>query len=646
MVGLVTGLALTGMPAYAAEQPVTAPVSLVVGLRTGTDTDAPVDRLTDRTDVDVVDSAPLADDSALTVDVASDDVAEAAAALRSDPSVRYVEVDQVASASRVPNDPDYPSQWGLPLTRVNRAWDSTTGSAAVTVAVVDTGVKPSADLAGRLLPGYDFVNNDANPADDEGHGTMTASVLAAAGNNGVGVAGVCWSCRILPVKVLGANGSGLYSDIAEGIRYAADRGAEIINLSLGGSVDSQVLRDAVTYAVGKGSLVIAAAGNDGKPAKHYPAAISNVLAVGASTIGDARYPWSNYGSTWVDIAAPGCNPAQGTNGLVSQFCGTSSATPFVAGVAGLLASATPTPTAAQIRTAMTSSASGLAGRWVASASGRIDADAALDALPFWLTGVVSGGALRGTSATLRPHVGVDSGITEVRAKLNGVTLATATSAPWTLTVDTSAVTGPATLTVVALTGSTTTATLTLPVVVDRTLPATSFRFPTASALVHRTVTIGANAWDSVGVAKVQLLVGGVLADVDYAAPFVLQWPSTGTNGSRVLTLRTYDRAGNVTEATETVSADNWGPSVIVTKAPSSGTRRIRGLAKITAKAADLHGIAKLELLVNGKVASRSVGTSRTFTLDTSKYGSRMTLRVRAYDRAGNPRLTPARTWYR
>jgi thermitase len=643
--GLVTGLSLHSTAVSASVEVPAAPVSLVVGLRSGTDVDAPVDRLTDRTDVNVVDSEPLAGDSAVTVDVPPADVAEATAALRSDPAVSYVEVDQIATMSAVPNDPEYLEQWGLGVADVPQAWGSTKGSTNVVIAVVDTGVKPVGDLAGRLLPGYDFVNNDNNATDDEGHGTMTAGVLGATANNNVGVAGICWTCRILPIKVLGADGSGLYSDIAEGIKYAADHGADIINMSLGGSVDSQVLRDAVTYAVGKGSLVIAAAGNDGSSAKHYPGAISNVLAVGASTAGDARYPWSNYGSGWVDIAAPGCNLAQGINSIVSQFCGTSSATPFVAGVAGLLASATPAPTASMIRTALMSSASGLAGNWVASSSGRVDADAAMDALPFWLTGVVSGANLR-SSVTLRPHVGAGSGITEVTAKINGVTMATATAAPWTLAVDTSTVTGAATLTVAAVAGATAKGTLTLPVVVDRTAPATSFRAPAASALVRGTVTVGINAWDAINVNRVQLLVGGTVVGTDYAAPWALQWPSGTRNGATSLTIRTYDRAGNVTLATRSVTADNWGPSVLVTAAPSSGVRRIRGVARVTAKAADLHGIKWMELLVDGKVAARHVGTAHTFTVDTSKYGASVSVRVRAFDRAGNLRYTPIRTWYR
>src|SRR6202042_2322252 len=145
---------------------------------------------------------------------------------------------------------------------------------------------------------------------------------------------------------------GAYSTIADGIRYAADQGATIINLSLGGDEDSPILRDAVAYAVGKGSLVLAAAGNEGTSAPHYPAAIPSVVAVGGVTSTGARYSWSNYGS-WVDVTAPGCSPSQALNGVVMQYCGTSSATPFTAGVAGLLASTDPAPSADTIRAALT-----------------------------------------------------------------------------------------------------------------------------------------------------------------------------------------------------------------------------------------------------------------------------------------------------
>lgn len=295
------------------------------------------------------------------------------------------------------------------------------------IAVVDTGVTATPDLAGRVLPGHDFVNNDADPRDDSGHGTMAAEVAAAAGYNKTGIAGVCWSCRILPVKVLGKDGSGSYSDIAEGIRYAADQGANVINLSLSGTDDSQLLRDAVAYAAGKGSLVLAAAGNDGSSVPHFPAAIPSVIAVGGETSTGTRYPWSDYGS-WVDVTAPGCNPSPALNGAVEQFCGTSSATPFTAGVAGLLASTDPAPSAATIRAALVASRTG--------AIGRIDALGALAALPyagdktapsivFTATPRATGGVVRAAVAASDQH-----GVARVRFYVAGRLVATDTTAPY------------------------------------------------------------------------------------------------------------------------------------------------------------------------------------------------------------------------
>ncbi|WP_433300756.1 S8 family serine peptidase [Actinoplanes sp. CA-030573] len=272
-----------------------------------------------------------------------------------------------AAAALRPTDPGYAREWGVMRTRVNEAWSVTKGRSRVTIAIVDTGVSPLPDLAGRLRPGHDFVNDDDDPRDDNGHGTMAAGVAAAAGYNGIGIAGVCWYCRILPVKVLDAKGGGNYADIADGIRYAADQGAAIISLSLGGNDDSPLLRDAVTYADAKGALVVAAAGNQGSPQPHYPGAIPSVLSVGGVDEHDARYSWSNYGPSWVDVTAPGCNPAQQRDGSLGEYCGTSSATPFVAGIAGLLASTDPAPSAADIRTALT--------------GGRVDALRALAALP-------------------------------------------------------------------------------------------------------------------------------------------------------------------------------------------------------------------------------------------------------------------------
>ncbi|WP_433724973.1 S8 family serine peptidase [Actinoplanes sp. CA-051413] len=557
---LVGGIALAGgSPAVAAPVDDEAPVSLIVGLRTDADVVGTLER-----SVDVVASEPLA--GAVTVDVPADQVGEAADALRADPAVAYVERDQVARIAAVrPDDPAFGYQWGVKKTHVDIAWETTRGSAAIVVAVVDTGVKVLPDLAGRVLPGRDFVNNDSNATDDQGHGTMTAGVIAARGDNRTGIAGICWTCQILPVKVLNAKGSGSYSDIAQGVRWSADQGADIINLSLSGTADSQLLRDAVAYATGKGALVIAAAGNDGKSAQHYPAAIPAALAVGASTSTDSRYSWSNYGKSWVDIAAPGCNPAQARDGVVGNFCGTSSATPFVSGVAALLASTSPTPTAAVIRTALTTSAHGIAGTWIPKSSGRVDAAAALASLP----------------------------VTD-----------------------------------------------------DSVPPATSFLTPGGNALVHGTVTVAAKATDDIGIAKVQLLADGVVVGTDRVAPYSFSWKTGVRRKAVTLGLRAYDRGGNVTSATRRVTVDNWGPSVQITGGPAGGTRHVRKTKYVTATASDSNGVSRLELLVNGKVIQRYAGSTHKFAVQTWKHGAVMTVRVRAYDKAGNARYAPARKWYR
>jgi thermitase len=365
---------------------------------------------------------------AVTVDVPADRVGESARKLAADPNVAYVERDSVAHAAALtPNDPGYPAQWGTVQTRVNQAWSSVRGSGRVVIAVVDTGVTATPDLAGRVLGGHDFVNDDDDPRDDSGHGTMAAEVIAATGYNRTGIAGVCWTCAILPVKVLGRDGSGTYSDIAEGVRYAADRGAAVINLSLSGTDDSQLLRDAVTYATGKGSLVLAAAGNDGSSAPHFPAAIPAVVAVGGETSTGTRYSWSNYGS-WVDVTAPGCNPSQALSGAVEQYCGTSSATPFTAGVAGLLASTDPAPSAATIRAALVASRVG----------SHIDALNALHALPyagdttaptvvFAATPRASKGVVTATVAASDQH-----GVARVQFFAAGRLVATDTTAPYSL----------------------------------------------------------------------------------------------------------------------------------------------------------------------------------------------------------------------
>lgn len=273
-----------------------------------------------------------------------------------DPNVNYAELDRIAQIQWTPNDPSFSSQWGPKKVQAESAWNYTIGSSSVLIAVVDTGVDlDHPDLASKVRTDidYDYVNNDSTAQDDNGHGTHVAGIAAAATNNSTGIAGMCPNCQILPVKVLNAAGSGSYSAIASGIRWAADKGAKVINLSLGGTASDSTMSSAVTYADGKGSLVIAAAGNNGNSVAFYPAAYTAAVAVAATDSSDYRASFSNYGS-YVDVAAPGVSIySTYWNNTYKSLNGTSMAAPHVSGLAGLLFSQGRTKT--DVRTRLTSS---------------------------------------------------------------------------------------------------------------------------------------------------------------------------------------------------------------------------------------------------------------------------------------------------
>ncbi len=256
--------------------------------------------------------------------------------------VRMVEPDVPAAIDVTSSDPLYGQQWFLPHVGAEDAWSLELGSRDLIVAVVDTGVDAShPDLAGRVLEGYDFVNKDTTTADDHGHGTHVAGIIAASGEDGTGVAGMAWRIRILPVKVLDAQGSGYYSDIIAGIRYAADQGAAVINLSLSGGASSAILQEAVDYARSRGSLLVAAAGNDALDSLGYPAACRGVTSVGAVDENDVSATFSNRGEG-LDLVAPGLDIYSDYKGKgFASMSGTSMAAPQVAGAAALLLSLYP-----------------------------------------------------------------------------------------------------------------------------------------------------------------------------------------------------------------------------------------------------------------------------------------------------------------
>lgn len=293
-------------------------------------------------------------------------VEEMVGALSRNPDVVYAEANPFLRALVTPNDSLFRYQYALSNTgqeigsipgspqgqssadiKAPTAWEETVGTESVTVAVVDSGVDLAhPDLKNKLKnSGRDFVNNDYDASDDFVHGTMIAGIIAAETNNAEGISGVAWNCKILPVKVLDEAGNGTTDKSAQGIIWAADNGAQVINLSLGGPVGSETLRSALQYAFDKGVVIVAAAGNTGG-AVLYPAAYDNyVLAVAATDYNDARASFSSVGAE-IDAAAPGVRILTtvpvgyfGAGSLPYGYAeGTSLASPHVAGLAALLKS--------------------------------------------------------------------------------------------------------------------------------------------------------------------------------------------------------------------------------------------------------------------------------------------------------------------
>lgn len=333
------------------------------------------------------------------------EIAAVCASLRAEnPGVPFsCEPNVLFHVTATPNDTFYSSLYGLQNIGAPAAWDLTTGSSSVVVALIDTGVdydhvdlQPnihlnSAETPGNLIDddgngfiddyyGYDFVNTDGAPRDDNEHGSHCAGIVGARGNNGAGVVGANWEVGILAVKVADADGNAYLSDIAAGIEYAVDRGASVLSISLAASVSSSALNNAIQYAKTQDVLIVAAAGNESTnndEVPSYPASSpsSNVVSVAATNSRDALASFSNFGATSVDLAAPGVNILSTVpGGQYRSLSGTSMATPLVAGVAGLMKAANGALSYSQIKQILISSVDkkrGLAGKVVSG--GRLNA---------------------------------------------------------------------------------------------------------------------------------------------------------------------------------------------------------------------------------------------------------------------------------
>ena len=560
-------------------------VHLVVGFKPGVGAGAATQSL-GAAGVRAKADAALATLGARRVTVPAAASAGTVAELRADPDVAFVEKDGIVRATAVtPDDTFYSYQTELPQITVPSAWDLTTGSAAVTIAVLDTGVTNlGGELGDALVPGWDYVNWDDDAADDEGHGSAVAALIAGRGNNGAGTAGVCWQCKILPVKVLDSLGNGSMANVASGIVYAADRGVQVINVSLGGYESSTVLQQAVTYARSKGILVVASAGNEAVRDKLYPAAYTDALAVGGTAIDSdwfvdydpaLGFYGSNYGADWVDVAAPWCTVAPSLAGFGNDsggtdvnddnygyFCGTSASAPLVSGIAALVKSRYPAATVWSLQNSLT--------------------------------------------RTARPTATTDfTAFGEVRA---GTAVTT----------------------------------------VDTTAPKVTGATPKQSTRFRGAVTVGATGVSDTGGAGMSygaLYADGKYVGRDNTTPYAVKYNSGRLNRTVKLQWKVYDRAGNSAVYNRSLIADNKVPTVKITSGPKNGAK-VKGTVTVKASASDTAGIARVELLINGKVVAKDTKSAYSFSVKVSKYGKKIKVQVRAFDKVGNAASTSARTWKR
>lgn len=492
-------------------------------------------------------------------------------ALQRSKDVVYAEPDSIAHAISTANDPYFTQgyQWYLSKIEAPIAWSTSTGSSQVIVAVVDTGVLAThPDISGKVLAGYDFVNNDANATDDNGHGTAVAGFTSASTNNGVGMAAVSWANPVLPVKVLGTDGSGTYSGIANGILWATDKGARIINLSLGGTSWSQTLQDAVNYAWNRNVIIIAAAGNNGNNTAVYPAACNNVIAVSATNSSDGRPSWSNYGS-YVDISAPGADvlTLSGANGY-ANWNGTSFSSPVTAGVVALMVAANPQLSNAGIVDALLKNSDdiGTYGYDVYFGYGRVNARRAVAAVttstPADTTAPTVAINSPSNGATLSSSVGVSVSasdnvrVTRIELYIGGVLYGQSSLSSATFTWNTmNSQDGTYMLEARAYDAANNVKSTSISVnvknsaVTDTIAPLVAITSPSDGTRINRytkTVKITVTGTDNVEVTRMELYLNGRLVGTSSSGSAVFSWNTFKlATGSYTLQAYAYDAAGNI-----------------------------------------------------------------------------------------------------
>jgi len=592
--------------------------------------------------------------------------------LRMQPEVEFVEPDYLCYpvSTMEPDDPMYSSQWHLPAISCPTAWGMTTGSDQITIALCDTGVDAThPDLASKLVPGWNVVDNNSDTSPVASHGTWTAGTAAATGNNSIGVASPALNCLIMPVRVSSlSSGAAMQSDLAEAVVWAADHGARVASVSYMGAANSTMM-DAGRYIQSKGGVLVMAAGNTGT----YNSALdtADIIVVSATAQGDSLAGFTTTGA-YIDLSAPGSSILTTAPGNAYQaVSGTSFSTPLVAGAIGLMLSINPNLTPAQIDTILKVTADdfGPAGWDPGYGWGRLNVGRAISVIEGMITGAPD--STPPVVGFLHPQIGGDAngliGISgselvqvnaldestspEVSLFADGVLLGTSASSPYTFYCDASLYADGSQHTLMAVArdqaGNTTSIStlVTARAGFDATPPTVGFVQPSANGQIAISPgeTVELSASDNQGVTAVSLIADGALVGTVTALPYTFTWNTSSFARGSLHTLSAVagDQANNSTTVSITVTAgasrDTTPPLVGFQQPQAGGTVGISQGEQITVSASDTVGVSWVSLYADGALVGSGTSAPYTFPWNTSSLslGSQHTLRAVAADQAGN-----------
>lgn len=481
-------------------------------------------------------------------------------ALERNPHVKFAELDGEVSMQMTPSDTYFSTAWHLPKIGAPAAWDVATGS-GITIAILDGGVEAShPDLAARLVPGWNFYDNNSNTADITGHGTKVAGVAAAIGNNALGVTGGAWNAKIMPMRISSSTGNiTYYSTVANALTWAADRGARVANISF---IVSHVaaVQTAAQYMRSKGGVVVSSAGNTSAYTAH--ANTSAIITVAATDSSDVRASWSAYGPI-VDVAAPGVGiRTTAMGGTYGAYNGTSFSSPLTASVVALMLSANPALQPSQVDSILTSTADdkGTAGRDDYYGYGRINAARAVAAAKAMVTSDTTAPVVSATvpSTTVKGIITVSAtatdniGVTRVELYAGGVLVASDTASPYSFSWDSrSRADGATSLVVKAYDAAGNVGSKTLSVTVansvtaaDTTAPVVTIGNPKAGTTVKGNVGVTVSASDNVGVTSTSLYIDGSLKATGNSSLSYSWNTRKGSKGLHTVSAVARDAAGN------------------------------------------------------------------------------------------------------